>query len=201
MSEAFNGLVNPAQNPTLLPNFNQPSVLGPVVTSLSPSQLLAANVRVAASLALTLSSSVADDDVLNVVLSNNNLPDGSLTFSYTTNGADTLATLAENLAALVNSNLVAQAYGIYATSLDGVLTLNVPGEVGNSASVTTSVSPGSEVFTPSSGDLTGGSGMMIPLSNFSASVGLNILNLRQGQPVLLDSTTVANLVASGCAVM
>ena len=187
---------NPAQNPTLLPNFNQAVAMGPEIVPQSPAQILAANARVNASLALTVGAAVATSDVLDVTLTNAVLPAGALTVSVTATVSDTDATLAEKLAAKINLNLICRQYDIVAESLDGVLTVLQAGPVGNSTVVTTAVSPGSETFTPSSGTLTGGSGPVVPLSNFSASLGLSLLNLRQGQPVQLNDTTVANLVAS-----
>jgi hypothetical protein len=187
---------NPSQNPTLLPNFSQAVSLGKTLVTQSPAQLLAANARVSASLALTVGSSVSADDILNVVLSNPVFPSGSIALTVTATSDDTDATLAEELAAQINTNLLCRQYDVVATSLAGVLTLLQDGPVGNSTAVTTSVSPGSETFSPSSGTLTGGSGPVVPLSNFSASLGLNMMNLRQGQPLQLNDTTVANLVAS-----
>lgn len=188
-----------ANNPTLIPNSSQSSVSGNTTILQSPAQLLAANPRVAAHATATVGGSVANDDVLNLTVNNPVLPSGAVTVSVTASGADTDATLAASLANAINSNSVLRGFDIFATVAAAVVTVNHNGPVGNLTTLTESVSPGSETITIS-GPLTGGSGPVIPLSNFTTQQGLSTIFLRQGQPLIVNVDFVTALVNGGANV-
>lgn len=198
MAESFNGL--PAfngANPTLLPNLNSTTAAGGVLVGQTPAELLAANPRVAATDVGTLTTNPTDGDVLTLTVTNNVLPGGSLAVSVTA-ASDTVITAAAKLASALTSSLTAHMYDLFGTSKgDDTFTVNELGPVGN-ASVLSFASTGSTTCAfASSGVMSGGSGPIVPLANFSTNFGLSLQNLRQGQPVQLNAPTVAILVSNG----
>jgi len=141
MSENFNPSLPPnAQNPSFFPNWDQPSQQGYTTALLSVSAYLAANPQVAATDTIAVSGSATNADVISLVITNPVLPNGSVTVTSTSVTSDTNAMVAERLAAAINSNATLRSYNFFATSLNGVVTLNELGPVGNFTSLSYSVS-------------------------------------------------------------
>lgn len=187
-------------NPMLLPNLNSSTAAGGVLQGQSPAQLLVTFPRVAATDVGTLTTNPADDDVLTLTVTNLVLPGGSLSVSITA-ASDTVITAAAKLASALTSNATAHMYDLFGTSVgNDTFTVNQLGPVGNSSTLSFASTGSTTCAFASSGALSGGSGAVIPLAAFSSSFGSNFQNFRPGQPVDLNSVTVAILVANGSPV-
>jgi hypothetical protein len=81
--------------------------------------------------------------------------------TYTLGAAETTTTIATGLRNLINANTAAIAAGLTATSAANVITLTQPGSIGNSTNLSATITgTGNETvtFSPSTGNLAGGSG-------------------------------------------
>lgn len=148
------------RRPTLLPNFDKPvATTGIGGGYQSPADFLAANPRVDATATATIGGSVTtgDDitvDLTNAVLGNQGISPPKLSVTYVTIGGDTLATIAENLATLINDSAVAQQADIRADAVGAVMTVRQSGPIGN-LSVLTSPTADNTIITLGGTALTG----------------------------------------------
>jgi hypothetical protein len=193
-----------AQNPLLTPNFSQYASAGLVSIAQSPADVLAANPRVAATNAVTIGGSVTTGNTVTLTVTNPVLG-GSHSVSYTTVAEDTVALIASHLANSLTKLFLNTVYQgqVFGTAVGAVVTVNQLGPVGNHTVVTGSVSAeATETITPAaSGVMSGGSGPVVPFLNFNSSQGATTLVLKAGNPVQLNTPTVADLVSSGSPVI
>lgn len=194
--------------PTLIPNFDQPTVTAPgQISMLTAAQLAATAPRVAATAALTLSGTVTTGNTIILTLTCGTLPGGSLSLTYTIQASDTLVSIAQELATLVNSNATAQAAQVFATNgttpaTDTEVIVNWIGPVGNLAVLSVGGTGASlATLTPSSGALSGGSGMVIPTSNFNATLNGATFTFWYGKPVSVDYVLLSALVSQGMPIV
>lgn len=194
--------------PTLIPNFDQPTVTAPgVVSMLTAAQLASVNPRTPASAALTLSGTVTTGNTITLTLTCGTLPGGSLAMTYTIQSSDTLVSIAQELATLINSNATAQNAQIYATNgttpaTDTEVIVNWTGPVGNFAVLSVGGTGAAlATLTPSSGALSGGAGLVIPTSNFNATFNGSTFCFWYGKPVAVDYTLLSALVAQGMPIV
>lgn len=196
------GVLDP-RNPTLLPQFDVPTVgkNGTVGLS-SPAQFLSDNPRVDATANATIGGTRTNADTVVLTITGGTLPAGAIALTYTVVTADTTTTIAEGLADLINSSAACQAAGIYAemagTSFAAVLVVHAPGPVGNfmtlsssvtgSATETVVLGQGSTPITNASNDITlGGTetdGDIVSLTFTNAGVA--------GFPVTVTHTAAAS---------
>ena len=199
------------ESPRLTPNTGQAfnAVSDGVTTALrngfgqnalaSQAGFLKAYPRVSATATATISGSVANNDVLNLVITSPLF--ATQTVSITAATGDTVSNLAEKFVKAIESNAVLSAFGIFGTSVLGVVTLNHPGPVGNFTGSTESVSPGSETITLSAATLSGGTGAIIPYQGFTVSHrGLNV-HFNTGEPRQVDILFLKDLVNSGSPIV
>lgn len=156
--------------------------------------------RTFASATATVANSVATNDELYLTLSLPALPSGAVTVSAVAGGSDTDTTLAQKLAAAICNNSILHSYGVYATSLNGVVTINWPGLLGNSVKLSQHVSPGAETITLSASQLSGGSGPIIPFDTFRFSYNKQMFEFQANRPMNLPGNVVAALAAAGAAI-
>lgn len=188
------------QSPLLFPNVGVPSVSNGMVTLESTRGMLVAFPRVAATAAGLVGGSFAAGHSIVLTFTNPAFPAGSIAVDYTTVTGDTdAAILADHLAGAVNGSAACQAYGVSA-STDGAgnITFSQPGPVANFTVVSFS-STGSETLTltPASGDMSGGSGAVLPWKDFSISVAGQQLWFRTGQPQAVPPNVLRVLVNEG----
>lgn len=194
-------LVPSAQNPMLVPQLGQGTTNGNVTFVQSPAQVLAANPRVAASCAGTLSTNPSNGDILTLTVSNNVFPGGAIVINYTAS-SDTVITVAAHLASALTSNSVAQAFQVFGTSAGtDVFTVNELGPVGNFTALSFSSTGSTTCSFAASGVMSGGSGPVIPSLNFNFAEGPVSLRFLAGQPSQLPANFVSDLVHAGMPVI
>lgn len=172
------------------------SVVGNQVIEEPIANFLTRYPRTFASATVTITGSVATSDVLHLTFTLPALPGGAVVVIATAGAGDTVITLAQRLAAAICNNPALQSYGAYATSLGGVVTIRWPGPLGNNVVLSQSVTPGSEVETIS-GQLTGGSGPVIPFNTFRFQYHKHLFEFQANRPVSLPGSVVAALAHSG----
>ncbi len=198
------GVFDP-RNPTLIPNVHRPVVGGapgmPTMGLKSPASFLADNARADATAAITIGGTATPGDIITLVLTSTALPAGSLSFAYTVASGDTVTTIAEGLAALVNADLTAQAKGIRAylagTNLPAKMFVAWPGPIGNFAVISRTLSGGASVtgtLAPSNGVLSGGSGPVFAGNNFTYSLDGNTQSFYYGNPYVLGLNVITAMV-------
>ncbi len=172
------------------------SVVGKQVVEESVAKFLARYPRTAASATVTITGTVATSDRLNLTFTLPVLPNGAVTVSATAGSGDSTTTLAQRMAAAISNNAVLQSFGVYATSLNNVVSIYWPGPLGNNVTLSQSVSPGSEVETLS-GQLSGGAGPIIPFNTFRFQYHKHLLEFQANRPVNLAGNVVAALALAG----
>jgi len=181
--------------PTLLPQFDIPTLLNGTVTLTPPAELVVLEPRDNATATATIGGTVTAGTTVSLVLTQNQLPNGAVTYTYDVLSEDTLASIAEGLASLVAADPVAQSFGIYATTDEAVLTVNWPGPAGNFAVLTGSASADETVTT--SGALLGGTGPIIPTQNFEIQWAGSTLVFWQGMPQRVSHQILSTMIAQG----
>jgi len=184
--------------PTLLPQFDIPTLLNGTVTLTPPAELVVLEPRANATATATIGGTVTAGTTVSLVLTQNQLPNGAVTYTYDVLSGDTLASIAEGLASLVAADPVAQSFGIYATTDEAVLTVNWPGPAGNFAVLTGSASADETVTTnPANGVLSGGTGPIIPTQNFEVQWAGSTLVFWQGMPQQVSHQILSTMIAQG----
>jgi hypothetical protein len=169
----------------------------------------------------TITGTVAQGDVLTLTFTNSNLTGSPVTVSYTAPLAATTTTLATGLAAAINANTNLVAFGLSATSTTNVVTIAFPNTKG-AITFAQSVTTGSETITLSgnatevltfgtkatetvtfsnSGTLTGGSGPVVAINNFTFTYNNNTMAFFYGRPYTLGYNLVQALVSGGMAIV
>lgn len=188
------GTQNNGRNPTLLPNFDRPFAKNGVIT-LTPSSELAGELGTAvpASGSVTVAGTVAAGNVISLVVKSPVFAP-SVTIQYTAVSTDTLDTIASALASLINGSSILSSYGYWANADGAAVVVNQRGPVGNFATLSAS-STGAETFTvvqPS-----GGSGAIVPLSNFAWAYNGVVKDYFYGLPYALPYHQLSVMVAQG----
>ncbi len=196
------------RNPTLLPNFYKPVVIGNTTGLRSPRGYVQSNPRVSATASATVGGTVTAGDVITLTFSVGTLPGGSLAVKYTVVSTDTTETIAESLATAVNVNPTAQNYGLTAgiTGAANPEELNFlwTGPIGNFVTISASVSgSATETITlsPSNGLMSGGSGPIIASNNFSYQAGNSTHAYFFGNPYNPPYTVLADMVRQGMPIV
>jgi hypothetical protein len=183
---------------TLLPQFNIPTLLNGTTTATSPADLLVLEPRNNASATATIGGTVTAGTTVSLVLTQNQLPGGAVTYTYDVLSGDTLASIAAGLASLIAADPVAQSFGIYATTDEAVVTVNWPGPAGNFAVLTGSASADETVMiSPDNGALSGGTGPIIPTQNFEVQWAGSTLVFWQGMPQQVSYQILGTMIAQG----
>lgn len=114
--------------------------------------------------------------------------------------ADTVTTVAEKIAASINSDAALQSLGVSASAggaAGAVVTISWPGPVGAQVTVTMPKTGTTETYTLSSATPVGGSGPVIPWANAIVTLGSVCIRLRMGIPMFFDYPAISLLVAGG----
>lgn len=154
-----------------------------------------------ASSTAVVGGSATSADVVTLVFTNANFAGGFEDVSYTVQVSDTLALVAAGLNSAINANVVLKANNISSTVSSETLTISQLGPNFATLSYTQGENSETLVFASLAGLAQGGSGPVIPFLNFNSSQGPMTLVMKQGNPVQLNSPTVADLVNSGSPVM
>ena len=188
-------------SPTLIPNFYDGVVSkNGTLDYQSPAQYLQNNPRTSASANATIGGTVASGNVVTLTLTQNQLPGGALTASYTATGSDTVETVAEGLASAFNTVVRAQlgnalVTAIYATTSEAEVVINWDGPLGNFATLSDTTSGSITVtLSPVGGGLTGGSGPVFCANNFEYQRGTSTLAFYYGKHYELDGAFLRALV-------
>jgi hypothetical protein len=185
-------------SPTLLPQFDIPTLLNGTTTLTTPANVVTLEPRANATATATIGGTVTTGSTVSLVVTQGQLPGGAVTYAYHVVSGDTLATIAEGLASLIAADPIAQAFGIYATTNEAVLTVNWPGPAGNFAVLTGSASAGETVTTsPANGVMSGGTGPIIPTQNFEVQWTGSTLVFWQGMPRQVDYQLLSTMIAQG----
>ncbi len=182
-------------NPTLVPNFGTPMVNNGVITMATGGQVDSAANGTSASGTITVAGTVASGNVITATITNGCLPGGSVSVAYTTTSTDTAVTIAAELALLLNNNATLSRYGWrFGTNGAGVVDVYQRGPVGNFSTVSVTTT-GAETFTIV--HLSGGTGAVVPLSNFSLSFNNVVTQFWYGKPQILAYMALQNAVSQG----
>jgi len=143
-----------ARNPTLVPNFDIPVANGSTIDLESPALFLQNNPRANASATATIGGSVTTGDEITLEVSNTVFANkdrvgavNPVTVTYTTVGGDTVTTIAENLADLLNKTPEFQQFGLLATVVGAVITVLHGGPVGNYSVLSANLEPDTITIT------------------------------------------------------
>jgi hypothetical protein len=196
-----------SRNPTLLPNFSQPVANGGSVDKTTPAGMLAEYPRTNAQLTATIGGTITTGNVFNMIFTSGALgTNNPHTISYTVQAGDTITTVAEALAALIDADPVLSGLGITA-SLGGdaeaseIVVLS-PGPVGNFLTVSHTGSDTETItFSPSNGIPTGGSGPVIAAANFNFAYNGSIQSFFYGNVYNLGYDVISAMVAQGMPII
>jgi hypothetical protein len=207
------GVFNYNGNPTLIPNFypNYMNSSGTTMDAMSPAQYMANNPATAASATATIAGTITAGDTVTLKVTQPQLPGGSVSYTYTVVTSDTVQDVAEGLAsgldlALTNAG-AAQAYvetGDTTLASEAVVTVYWTGQMGNSAVLSTTKSGGATetvTLAPTSGIMSGGSGPVMAVNNFSFSYNNVTLAFVAGKLMNVDSGLAAALAAQDMPVV
>ena len=196
------------RNPTLLPNFYKPVVIGNTTGLRSPRGYVQASPRVSATVNATVGGTITAGDVITLTFTVGTLPGGSLAVKYTVVSTDTTETIAESLASAVNANATAQSFGLTAgiTGASNPEEINFfwDGPVGNFVTVSASVSGSATetiTFSPTSGKMSGGSGPIIASNNFSFQNNNSTHAYFFGNPYNPPYTVLSLMVSQGMPIV
>ena len=137
-----------------------------------------------------------DADVVTIRFSNATFSGGHEDVSVTTSGSEGLAAIATAMNTAINTDAVLQAAHISSTVASETLTISQKGPNFATLSYTAGGNTETVVFKSLAGLLQGGSGPIVPLSNFTVGFGSAFQNLVAGQPYSFSDQTVAALVAN-----
>ena len=138
--------------------------------------------------------SETDADVVTIRFSNASFAGGHEDVSVTTSGSEALSAVAAALNTAINVDAVLKANHISSTVNSLTLTISQKGPNFATMSYTQGGNSETITFTSLVGVLQGGSGPVVPLANFNFSEGFQQLRLLAGQPVVLSSSQVSDLV-------
>ena len=188
-----------SNNPTLVPNFGTPVVQNGVLTLAAPGAVDAAlGGTTKSSGSVTIAGTVASGNTITLKIANGSLPNGAVSVSYTLTGTDTLVTAAAELAMVANNTPVLSQYGwSFSTNGLGEVLVYQRGPVGNFSTLSATTT-GSETFTIT--QMSGGAGLVVPLTNFSYSFNGVMTNLWYGKPVNLSFQMLQGIVNQGVPV-
>ena len=199
-------------HPTLVPNF-YPEVVGKTgfIDQQSPAQYNANNPRANASNVVTIGGTITNGDTIQLTLSQAQLPNGAISFTYTALTGQTIQDVAEGLASGLNqaiatagiSNILVVT-GSTSTASEATLSVLWSGQAGNAATLTKTLSGGATetvTFNPTNGKLTGGTGPVYAVNNFSFSYKNVTLTAWAGRPFTNDPVLIAALVAQNMPVV
>lgn len=188
------------RNPTLIPNFDKSVSISGSVGHQNPATFLANNPRVNATEVVTLGGTTTTGDTVALTFTNAILPNGPETVTYTVIAGDTvIADVAAGLASLINADANLQAFGVYATTVDAVMTINWPGPVGNFCALTSAVTgAATETVTKgNAGVFASGTGPIIATDNFefAPTNSSQPSSYFYGQPYVLGYDVITQMVA------
>lgn len=181
------------QTPTLIPNFDSPTVAGRTLGLSDEVDVLVLGDGVRAAGTFTVGTAGSQNDVLRVTIR------GVLVEAIVP-GSPTTTNVAAALAAAINKK--AELAGVVsATSAAAVVTVTaaIPGTSGNKLTLALGTSSGT-VAASVSAQMTGGTGLLItPLEHITVQVGINTIALKPGRPVVASQAVFDAVVASGKA--
>jgi hypothetical protein len=193
---------NYTQNPVLVPDFYTPVCLGGGISMLSPNDLLGqpGYARTNATATGTIGGTVATGHTLTLTFTNGAFKDagGARSVTYATSGGETATTAALGLTDAINSDPVLRGFGIYATAVGAVVTINHPGPIGQFTTVTFATT-GAETctFSPVSGTLAGGGGAVYPFNSFRYAYSNQTFQFRARLPVVIPQPILVAMVRDG----
>jgi hypothetical protein len=187
------------ENPTVLPNtFDGVMTADGGCSHFSPADRVSFVGRVAGTLTLTVTGSVANGDIIDVTVTNATLPNGAVTVTANALTSDTTTDVAQEIASAINNNSVLQQFDIYANSYKNVVHYNQLGPVSALSVVTAVVATGSEtVVVSNDGVPQNGAGLAVPLNNFDVMINGACLRMRYFIPVQLSYSQLAAAAAAG----
>lgn len=193
---------NNGRNPTLLPNLYRPfSKNGQL--ELTPSGDLATDIdaqKGGSSISsgnVTIAGTVAEGDVLSLSIENGVLGDAPIVATYTLTSTDTLETAAANLASAFNDINTLIQFGFWANSNGAEIIVNQRGPVGNFSTLSFSTT-GAETDTIV--QMTGGEGVIVPLTNFTFANHGSFEDYWYGLPYDINYTLLSNMVDQGMSI-
>lgn len=191
---SINGIsATPNPAPTLIPNFDAPTVAGRTLGLADEVDVLVLGNGVRAAGTFTVGTAGSQNDVLRVTIR------GVLVEAIVP-GTPSTTNVAAALAAAINAK-PDLAGVVSATSAAAVVTVTaaVPGTAGNKLTLALGTSSGTTAASVSQ-QMTGGTGTIItPLEHITVQVGINTVALKPNRPVLASQAVFDAIVASGRA--
>src|SRR5665213_2130148 len=154
-----------------------------------------------ASSSAVVGGSATEADVVTLVFTNASFAGGLEDVAYTVPATPTLGSVAAGMNTAINANAVLQANHISSTVVAETLTISQSGPNFATLSYTKGSNSETVVFASLKGVAQGGSGPVIPTLNFNSSQGVQTLVMKTGNPVQLNTPTVADLVRTGSPVI
>jgi hypothetical protein len=179
----------------LLPDEDQPTSAGGVLSLAPPATVLSATPRANGTGSIVVSGTVANGNTFTVTFSGPLFPT-PLAIQIAATAGDTPTTVAEKLAAAIMANTTLQGYGVIAeASGTGTINFTWPGPLGTHTFVTiTPTTSGAATFVTT--QLSGGSGPIIPTADNTVYVlGMPIV-LKHNRPFPADPVTLPAIVAA-----
>lgn len=191
---SVNGIsATPNQTPTLIPNFDAPTVAGKTLGLSDEIDVLVLGNGVRAAGTFTVGTAGSQNDILRVTIRGVPVEAVVPATPSTTN-------VAAALAAAINAK--ADLAGVVsATSAAAIVTVTaaVPGTSGNKLTLALGTSTGTTAASVSQ-QMTGGTGLLItPLEHITVQVGINTVALKPNRPVVASQAVFDAIVASGKA--
>lgn len=154
--------------------------------------------RVMASLTLTIGGTITNLDTITVNVNLGVLPGGKIAKTISVTGSDTVTTMAQKVVQAFADDATFQAYGGVIYAAGAVVTVKMPGLLGNEATLTRTLSGGATLTgtISNSGAFSGGSGPVIPHKTFSFSYAGNTLLFEAGKPAIVNAGIVKELAAN-----
>jgi len=193
----FPGTLGGTQNPTLLPNFYRPFVKnGSMDLTNSPELAKDLGAGVPSEGSVTFGGTASGGTVTLTIA--NGVLTPSVTLSYAPTSSDTVETIAAMFAGLINSNPVLRSFGFWGDDNGlGELKVFQRGPVGNFTTLSASTT-GAQTFTIV--QMTGGSGPVVPLSNFTFAHNGTYNDYYYALPYAVNYHQLSEMVAQGIPV-
>ncbi len=181
------------QQPTLLPNFDKPVAVNGTMQLTTPAGVVAAYPVVASSGSAVIGGTATTGNVMTLTIANGVLTP-SVTLTYTVPSGSTTSTIAYAFAQLIMQNATLGRFGFYAEANGSTLLIYQQSGVGNFSTLSAS-STGTETVTLT--QMSGGSGPITPVENFTFASGPNLNNYWFGIPANVNYQTLKAMVTEG----
>lgn len=184
-------------SPTLIPNFYKGFMsLNGTLDYKSPAKVAQDFPQTAATATATIGGTITSGNTVTLTVSQGQFSGGAISGTYTVQGSDTVATVAEGVATALNEAAESAGNPFLAEASEAVVTVSWPGPMGNTAVLSATKSGGATetiTLSPSNGVMSGGTGPVFCANNFNFTWNGSVMSFYYGKPYFLGNDLLSAL--------